>query len=256
VIIRFLGTHNAESVNTRLVSFLIDGLLAIDAGSLTSELDFAEQAKIRAILLSHGHYDHIRAIPAFAYNNSNRITRIFATRQVLEILSSHLMDGLIYPDFTNDTSFLGKATLQLVPLELFKPQDIEGYQVMALPVNHSAHAVGFRISSSDGRQVFYSGDTGPGLLHVWEEVDPQLLIIDVSVPNKLESVAKEAGHLCPKMLKGELSKFRLIKGYIPKVILIHLSPQFEPDIAREVKEVAKELDIVINIAHEGETLVL
>jgi len=256
VIIRFLGTHNAESVNTRLVSFLIDGLLAIDAGSLVSELDFAEQAKIKAILLSHGHYDHIRAIPAFAFNNSNRITRIFAVQQALEILSSHLIDGLIYPDFTSNTSFLGKATLQLVPLELFKPQDIEGYQITALPVNHPAHAVGFRISSSDGKQIFYSGDTGPGLPHVWEKVDPQLLIIDASMPNKLESMAREAGHLCPKMLKEELSKFHLIKGYIPEVVLIHLSPQFEPDIAKEVKEVAKELDIVINIAYEGETLIL
>jgi len=46
--IRFLGTHNAESKNTRLVSFLIDDVLAVDAGSLVSELTFAEQKQIKA----------------------------------------------------------------------------------------------------------------------------------------------------------------------------------------------------------------
>jgi L-ascorbate metabolism protein UlaG (beta-lactamase superfamily) len=61
VIVKFLGTHNAESKNTRLVSFLIDDVLAVDAGSLVSELTFPEQRRIKAILLSHGHYDHIKA---------------------------------------------------------------------------------------------------------------------------------------------------------------------------------------------------
>ena len=63
MIIRFLGTHNEESCESRLVSLLIDDILAVDAGSLVSELAFIEQEKIRAILLSHGHYDHIRAVP-------------------------------------------------------------------------------------------------------------------------------------------------------------------------------------------------
>jgi len=64
--IRFLGTHNSESKNTRLVSFIINDVLTVDAGSLVSELTFTEQKQIKTILLSHGHYDHIRAVPAFA----------------------------------------------------------------------------------------------------------------------------------------------------------------------------------------------
>jgi hypothetical protein len=50
--IRFLGTHNAESKNTRLVSLLIDDIIAIDTGSLVSELTLKEQEKIKAILLT------------------------------------------------------------------------------------------------------------------------------------------------------------------------------------------------------------
>jgi len=50
--IKVLGAHNAESKHTRLTSLLIDDILAVDAGNLTSDLSFSEQGKIKAILLS------------------------------------------------------------------------------------------------------------------------------------------------------------------------------------------------------------
>jgi Cft2 family RNA processing exonuclease len=254
--IRFLGTHNAESKNSRLVSFLIDNVLAVDAGSLVSELTFAEQKQIKAILLSHGHYDHIRAVPAFAFNNSDRTTEIIATPKTLEILSSHLIDGVVYPQFTSDASFLQKATIKLAPLEPFKPQNIEGYQVRAVPVRHPLDAVGFEITSGDGKTLFYTGDTGPDLSSVWDNISPQLIIVDVTWSNSLSIAARDAGHLCPKMLEKELAEFRRLKGYFPRVVIIHLSPQHEPEIEREVSEVAKLLGTSIDIAHEGKEFIL
>ncbi len=256
MILRFLGTHNAESKKTRLVSFLIDDVLAVDAGSLVSELTFPEQKKIKAILLSHGHYDHIRAVPAFAFNNSDGTTKVIATPKTLEILSSHLIDGVVYPKFASEASFLRRATLQLVPVEPFNRQNIEGYDVMAVPVRHPLDSVGFEITSGDGKSLFYTGDTGPGLSSVWGKISPQLIIADVTWPNSLANAAKDAGHLCPKMLEKELAEFRRLKGYFPRVVIIHLSPQHEPYIEREIREVAKLLRISIDIAHEGEKITL
>ena len=256
MIIRFLGTHNAESKNTRLVCFLIDDILTVDAGSLASELSFAEQKKIKAILLSHGHYDHIRGIPAFAFNNSDRTTEVFATPQTLELLSSHLIDGVIYPKFTEKNSFLEKQVLRLLALEPLKPKNIEDNQVVAIPVNHPAGAVGFEITSKDGKKVFYTGDTGPGLASIWKYTSPHLLIADATFPNRFEDVAKDAGHLCPEMLKGELIEFHRLKGYLPQVILIHLSPQFEEEIKEEAQEIARELKVSIEVACEGEKVVI
>ena len=256
MILRFLGTHNAESKNTRLVSFLIDDVLAVDAGSLVSELTFAEQKKIRAILLSHGHYDHIGAIPAFAFNNARRVTKVFGTAQTLQILSSHLIDGVVYPEFTSDESYLGRATLQLVELKPFDRQNIEGYEVMAVPVIHPIDAVGFEISSPDGKRIFYTGDTGPGISTIWKNISPELIIADVSLPNRLAHLARDAGHLCPQTLTEELIEFRRLKGYLPQIVIIHLSPQFESEIVEEAKQIVTDLGVSLSVAHEGDQLVI
>lgn len=256
MIVRFLGTHNTESRNTRLTSFLIDGIIAVDAGSLTSELTFLEQEKIKAILISHGHYDHVRGIPAFAFSNSNRTTKIFSTTQTLKILSSHLIDGLIYPKFNQKTSFLEKPALELHALKPFKSENIENYQVLMLPVNHPLDGVGFEITDKEGKKIFFTGDTGPGLLSLWEHISPDLLISEVTFPNRLENMTKDAAHLCPKMLKKELVEFRRVKRYLPKIVLIHLSPQFEQEIKKEIEKVATELKHTISIAHEGEKFII
>jgi hypothetical protein len=58
------------------------------------------------------------------------------------------------------------------------------------------------------------------------------------------------------MLREELVEFRRVNSYLPKVAVIHMSPQHEPEIEREVREVAKLLRTSIDIVHEGEELIL
>jgi ribonuclease BN (tRNA processing enzyme) len=255
---RFLGTHNAETKDKRLVTFLIDDVLAVDAGCLTSELTYEEQEKIKAILLSHGHYDHIRAIPAFAFNNRHRTTKIFATTQTHKMLSSHLVDGVIYPEFTKKIPFfLEKPSLKFVSIEAFNPIEVEGYKIVPLPVNHTIYTVGFEITSKDGKKVFYSGDTGSGLSALWEHISPDLMILEVTFPNRFENRAINAAHLCPKLLKKELKEFKKVNGKSsPQIYLIHLSPKYEEEIKKEIKKVEKELKLTINISHEGQKIIV
>lgn len=252
--IKFLGAHHEESKNTRLVCFLIDNVLAVDAGNLTSELTFSEQEKIKAILLSHGHYDHIRGVPSFIFNNLNRSTKVYASSQTLKILSSHLFDGVIYPKFTEKTPFLKKPPVQLKPLTPYLSLKIIEYQVLPLPINHISGSLGFEITSKNGKKIFYTGDSGPGLSVLWEKISPDFLIIDVTFPNRLNALAKNAAHLCPMTLKKELSEFYRIKKYFPQIVLIHLNPKYEEQIKKEAKKISKELNATISIACEGEIL--
>ncbi len=256
MIIRFLGAHNTVSIKTKLATFLIDDIIAFDAGNLASELSFSEQEKVKAIFLTHGHYDHIRGVPSFAFSNPNKTTKVISTEETLNILSSHLFDGVIYPKLNEKTPFLEKAPLKFIPVKPFDQINIEGYKILALPVNHTIKTIGFEITGKDGKKIFYSGDTGPGLSELWDNISPDILIMDLTFPNRLEKTAMNSKHLCPKRLKKELIEFNEKKGYFPRVIIIHLSPKFEEEILKEAKQIADELNISIENAYEGKEIII
>ena len=88
--IKFLGAHNSEIETKGCSCLLINETLALDAGSLTSNLPIANQQKIQAILLSHQHYDHIRDIPLIALNLSHHgsSVEVYATPEVITIIKN------------------------------------------------------------------------------------------------------------------------------------------------------------------------
>jgi ribonuclease BN (tRNA processing enzyme) len=249
--IRFLGAHNCESRTTSFICVLIDGTLAIDAGGLTSNLSSSELEKVNAILLTHQHYDHIRDIPGVALNCflRNVNIKIYSTEGVLNTITTHLLNGTVYPQFQELPASGPAVSLNVV--EPYKPEDIDGHRIMAVPVRHVENAVGYQVSDRQGNTVFYTGDTGPGLSDCWKSISPQSLIIDVTLPNSREEFARETGHLTPDLLKQELIIFRQDKGYLPQIIAIHMDPVLEQKIREELSTVAKALDVPISIAQEN-----
>jgi hypothetical protein len=85
---------------------------------------------------------------------------------------------------------------------------------------------------------------------------PQLLITEVAGPDKYEDWLKKAGHLCPRLLKEELIQFRRLKGYLPRVIVIHIGNPYEQEIKEEVAQVAQELDADISPGYEDMKITL
>jgi ribonuclease BN (tRNA processing enzyme) len=250
--IQILGAHNCESRTSRLISLLVDDVLAIDAGALTSSLSFPAQQRLKAILLTHQHYDHIRDVPTVAFNLflQGATISVCSIRPVYEALTAHLLNGSIYSKLLELPQ--GSPTVRFTMIEPGKPEQIEGYSVLAIPVNHSTTpAVGYQITSPDGKIVFYTGDTGPGLADCWKSVSPQLLIIEVTAPNRYEEFARESGHLTPGLLEQELTVFREIRGYLPQVVLVHMTPELEKEIESEIAVVAGALNSSINLAYEG-----
>jgi ribonuclease BN (tRNA processing enzyme) len=249
--IRFLGAHNCETKNTKLVSLLVDDVLAIDAGGLTASLSLEAQYKIKAVLLTHQHYDHVRDIPMLAMNLflGGANTTIYSIPEVFEVLVKNLMDEVIYPDFRQRPP--DKPAISFSVIEPHQAQTISGYNVLAVPVKHGVPTVGYQLASADGKIMFYTGDTGPGLAECWERVSPQLLIIEVTASNKFTEWAVDGGHLTPSLLQRELADFRKLKGYLPRVIIVHMNPQLEKDIAAEAAAVAKALGASVTLAREG-----
>ncbi len=249
--VHLLGAHECESQNSKLISLLIDDVLAIDAGGLTSSLSLPAQQKIKAILLTHQHYDHIRDIPAIAMNLYLAEARIniYATSPVYDALTAHLLNDKLYRNFLEQPP--EKPTIKFTIIEPLKPQQISGYSVLAVKVNHSVPTVGYQITSPDGKTVFYTGDTGPGLTNCWEHVSPRLLITEITASNRYEDFAREAGHLTPSLLKQELISFRKLKGYLPQVVTVHMNPRLEKEIEAEIADVSSALDNSITLGYEG-----
>jgi len=249
--VKVLGAHNCESEDTKLVSLLIDDFLAIDAGGLTSSLSWPSQLKLKAILLSHRHYDHIRDIPAVAMNSflNDSTVNVYSTPSVYEAFDTHLLNVELYPKFMELPQ--GNPTINFTAIEQGETEFIKGYTILALPVNHSVPTVGFQVASPDGKTMFYTADTGPGLTSCWEKISPHLLVVEVTAPNRYEDFAKEAGHLTPSLLEQELIDFRELKGYLPQVVTVHMHPGLEKEIEAEIAKVVESLDARISLAYEG-----
>ncbi|MBN1161928.1 MAG: lactamase [Dehalococcoidales bacterium] len=249
--IRILGGHNIETKNTSCNTILIDDVLAVDAGALTAKLSFKEQLNLKAILLSHQHYDHIKDIPLLGMNfyMQEQTLEIYTFRHVYDTLEAQLFNNILYPDFTKQPP--RKPSLHVNIIEIGKANKIDKYNVLPVKVNHSVPTAGYQITSQDGKKLFITSDTGPGLEGCWEKISPNLLLIETTCPNKDEDFALQAGHLTPALLQKELESFLKIKAYLPQIILVHVNPLFEKDIKDEVSLVERALGTKIRIGTEG-----
>jgi len=226
---------------------LIDDSLVLDAGGLTSSLSLEAQLGIKAVLITHQHYDHIRDIIAFGENlfHSGVAADIYSISDVITIVTDHFFNSGIYRNLSEVPR--ENPTLRLNIIEPLQPFQVTDFEILAVPVKHSAPTVGYQVTSPDGKAVFYTSDTGPGLTDCWEQVSPQLLIVEVTNPNKFE----ETGHLTPNLLKRELIAFQRIKGYLPEVVTVHMNPSYEDEIRAELAVVAEELNSPVTVGYEG-----
>jgi metal-dependent hydrolase (beta-lactamase superfamily II) len=68
MLLEILGCHGGSVPKRRLPSFLIDGHVLLEAGSVTSALPLGAQASIEQVLISHDHLDHTVGL-AFLVDN-------------------------------------------------------------------------------------------------------------------------------------------------------------------------------------------
>lgn len=249
--IHILGAHNIETKSTYFNSILIDDVLAIDAGALNANLTLDEQQNLKAILLTHQHYDHIKDLPLLGLNLHmlRKTIEIYTTKHVYDTLAKHIFDEALYPDFTKRPP--EKPTLHFNFIEPGKTEQIYGYGVLTTHVNHAVPTVGYQITSPEGKKIFISSDTGPGLEECWEEISPNLMVIETTVSNRDEEFALKTGHLTPALLQKELESFQKIKGYLPQVFLVHLNPLHEKEIKAEISAVEEALKTKISLGYEG-----
>lgn len=253
--VTILGAHNCESDKIKLTSLLVDGVIAIDAGGLTSSLSIDDQLKLKAVLITHHHFDHIRDLQTLGMNiYMHKPTRlgVYALGSTLDVIAGYMFDGVIYPDFTKrPTPDNPVFRLNAIDPEEEEAFVVAGYKIKPFPVNHGIPTVGYRITSPDNKSMIFTGDTTRNTIETWQEQPSQLIIIEVTLPNAHEAAAKDSRHLTPQLLKGELLDYKKANGYIPPVVTVHMSPHLEDKIKQEIARVADELGTKITCGYEG-----
>lgn len=234
--LRVVGCHGGETPRHRTSAFVVDGTLAIDAGSLTSGLSLKDQNRLTACVISHAHLDHIRDLATIADNRLQAgadTLQVGATRPTIDALKKHFFNDIIWPDFTALPKGESPA-IRFVELDIEKPVQLGGFQVRAIEVNHTIDTAGFIITGQDG-SLAYSGDTGP-TERLWELLnhtpDLKALLCEVSFPNVEQALATASGHHTPQTLAADLVK--LVKPKDISTLLYHIKPVFQAEVEREI----------------------
>lgn len=240
MIIRFTGAHNAESVTTRLAGIVIDGRVALDAGSLTRSLTLEELQGLRHVFLTHRHYDHIRDLPALAYATPLGGTlHVYGLQDTLDALSAHLMNNVIYSAYQDRTGEDGSPRARFHPLEPDKPVTLGDFVVTPRAATHTAPALGFLVSSNE-RSLYYTGDTAPGFSAHLAASAPDILISEVTYSNAGAEDASRNGHMTPALLRGEVARLVAESGWTPRVIVVHRNPAHDRQIVHEIDVLRSE----------------
>ncbi len=114
------------------------------------------------------------------------------------------------------------------------------------------------MTDAGGKRIFYTGDTGPGLSRCFKSIAPDLMIVEVTASNRFTDFfsSAEGQHLTPELLRRELKTFQRLRGYLPKIACVHMSPGNESEIEAEINDIAAELNSQIYLAREGMTVTI
>ncbi len=234
--LRILGCHGGETPKHRTSSFLVGDTLAVDAGAITSGLSLREQERIRSVLVSHPHMDHVRDLATLADNRCQQggsTLDIVGIPETIEALKKHFFNDLIWPDFTKIDAKDG-PTVRFVEVRPNQAADVDGYEVTPVLVNHTVDTSAF-IIRHEAKSIVYGGDTGP-TDELWTRInaldDLQALLMEVSFPNDEAQLAHDSRHLTPELLGSELAK--LTQSDELPILLYHIKPTFEQRVLREL----------------------
>lgn len=240
--LQVLGCHGGELPSCRTTCFLVDEVLALDAGALTSTLSLEQLAKVDDILIGHSHFDHTKDLPLLAdlvIGLRDKPVTIHASRECAKALRENMFNNALWPDFTRIPN-KKDPVLRIKSFRAGSTFEVGPYTVRSVPVHHPVESCGFIVSK--GRtSMAISGDTGP-TDKLWkalnETANLKALLVETSFPNRLQELADLSGHLTPNTLESELRKFER-NG--TSTFVYHLKPAFVAQLKKELSGLPVEV---------------
>ncbi len=228
------STFDAQGVATleqRLTCFVIDDCVAVDAGSIAIALNSEQRSKVRDIIVTHPHMDHVASLPIFIddlYPTLKEPIRIYATEEVVGLLERDIFNWNLYPRFSDLKNDYGPV-MEYIPIPIGEVFPVAHLNVVAVPVNHIVPTVGLVVS--DGQtSVAFSSDTAE-TEEFWKIVNEMTgldaLLIEASFPDRLSKLAHVSRHFTPASLGQELKK---LTHNGMDIMAVHLKPSYRQEI--------------------------
>jgi cAMP phosphodiesterase len=233
------STFDAQGVATleqRLTCFLIDDCVAVDAGSIAIALTDEQRAKVRDIIVTHPHLDHIASLPIFIddlYPTLKEPMRVHATPEVISLLERDVFNWNVYPRFSDLKNDYGPV-MEYVPIPVGSSFKVAHLDVVAVPVNHIVPTVGLVVSDGT-KSVAFSSDTAETdefwkILNAMKDLDA--LLIEASFPDRMAKLAEVSRHFTPASLNEELKK---LTHNGMDIMAVHLKPTYRDEIIEQLK---------------------
>lgn len=232
------STFDAQGVATleqRLTCFVIDDCVAVDAGSIAIATNSAQRAKVRDIIVTHPHMDHVASLPIFIddlYPSLKEPMRIHATEEVIGLLERDVFNWNLYPRFSDLKNDYGPV-MEYVPIPLGQPFQVAHLNVIAVAVNHIVPTIGLVVSDGQ-KSVAFSSDTAETeefwkIVNGMKELDA--LLIEASFPDRLAKLAQVSLHFTPASLDQELRK---LNHNGMDIMAVHLKPSYREEIIQQL----------------------
>ncbi len=226
---------NAGRAYHYLSSYVIDGVIAVDAGALGLYGPLAEQAKIHHVFLTHTHIDHLATLPIFLENVYGALPEgvcVHGSASVLDCLQRDLFNDRIWPDFIRISSQRTPPYLRTSLLEDGQTVEVEGLRVTPVAVTHVVPTFAFIIEGPTAATAIVTDTAATEA--VWERCrrTPNLktIFLEASFPNSSAFLAGLAKHLTADQFAEETRK---IAAGTP-VIAMHLKARWHDETAAQV----------------------
>jgi ribonuclease BN (tRNA processing enzyme) len=229
-------SHGQATLEQRLTCFLIDESVAVDAGSIALALTTEQRQKVRDIIVTHPHMDHIASLPIFIddlFETLKKPVRVYATPEVIKLLERDIFNWNVYPRFSELKNEFGPV-MEYVPIPTGEQFKVGHLTVTAVAVNHIVPTVGLVVSDGSST-VAFSSDTSE-TDEFWTVINRvarvDALLIEASFPNSMASLAEVSRHYTPASLQRDLRKLNH-NGL--DILAVHIKPAYRQMIIDELE---------------------